>query len=80
MATTAGIHLLKSVFNKAEYAALPVLFMLCFDGLFALFFYITVSQTVESIKMFKLGISASFMLGTFIRVMYLAYTEMQREA
>ena len=77
--STLCVHLIAKVFNSPEYAGLPVLFMLVFDGLCCYIYYFTCQGFVEDIKLFKLGISASFALGTLIRVLYLAYTQIEKK-
>ena len=72
--STAAVHLLRNIFKGEEFLLLPLVFMLFFDGLACLTFYMSFVELVESVKTFKLGISAAFAMGTLARVLYLAAT------
>jgi len=76
--STLIVDLISRVFNAPEYAGLPVLVMLMFDGLCCLAYYYTAVEFIENLRPFKMGISASFALGTLLRVLYLAYTQIKK--
>jgi len=71
--TTLGAILLSKLFNNPEFIMLPLLMLFVFDGLGASIFYFVGIEIVDSIKMFKLGVSAAFSLGTMLRVIMLVY-------
>ena len=71
--TTAGTIMLGRIITNPEFSMLPLLLMFGFDGLGATIFYFVGIEIVSDIKLFKLGIAASFAIGTMLRVVMLVY-------
>ena len=71
--TTIGTIMLGRVITNPEYVMLPLLLLFSFDGLGALVFYFVGVEIVSSIPLFKLGIAASFAIGTMLRLVMLVY-------
>jgi len=71
--TTIGTIMLGRVITNPEYVMLPLLLMFSFDGLGAAVFYFVGVEIVSSIPLFKLGIAASFAIGTMLRLVMLVY-------
>ena len=71
--TTVCTIMLGRFITNPEYAMLPLLLMFSFDGLGAAVFYFVGVEIVSNISLFKLGIAASFAIGTMLRLIMLVY-------